>query len=142
MHPFVRDVYRRLLHAGREYPGGLAAIRPRLKAAFAQQAALRSEDDIAHAVARGRWWAKELVATAQLRKYRAMRARYGVGACTGRSLAQLPARTLARSLARARGPLSALGTSSARAAPSTPCAASESDGVTESTLPDLPGGDR
>jgi len=38
---------------------------------------LTSEDDIVHAVARGRWYVKnELMGAIQLRKYRAMRKRY------------------------------------------------------------------
>ena len=77
MHALVRDVYRRLLHVGRDYPRGLSFVRARAKTAFLANASLTGEEEIARAVARGRWYAKELAGVVQLRKYRAMRQRYG-----------------------------------------------------------------
>ena len=73
----VRDLYRRFLHVGRDYPRGLAFVRAKAKAAFFANAALRDDDAVLRAVAKGRWWVKELVGVVQLRKYRALRARYG-----------------------------------------------------------------
>ena len=77
MHPLVRDAYRRLLWVGRDYPKGLAYVRERTKAGFREHAGLLSERELLTAVHRARWWAKELEGVVQLRKYRAMRARYG-----------------------------------------------------------------
>lgn len=76
MHPLVRDLYRRFLWAGRDYPRGLPFVRARAKTAFFRNASLTGED-IFFAVAKGRWWVKEMVGVIQLRKYRAMRSRYG-----------------------------------------------------------------
>jgi hypothetical protein len=77
MHPLVRDVYRRLLWVGRDYPKGLPFVRERAKAAFRKNAAVSEEEELFRCVAAGRWWVKELVGVVQLRKYRALRARYG-----------------------------------------------------------------
>ena len=34
MNPFVRDLYKRILYAGREYPAGLSKVRIKAKEAF------------------------------------------------------------------------------------------------------------
>ena len=77
MHRLVRDLYKRLLWAGRDYPKGLAYVRERAKAAFFKHAVVAGEDELMRLVATGRWWAKEIVGVVQLRKYRTLRARYG-----------------------------------------------------------------
>lgn len=77
MHSAVRDLYRRFLWVGRDYPAGLAFVREKAKAAIMHNRHLTSEREILLAVARGRWWVKELIGVVQLRKYRAMRQRYG-----------------------------------------------------------------
>lgn len=78
MHPLVRDAYKRLLWAGRDYPrGGLAAVRERAKAGFRERAGLTDTTALMHAVHAARWWEKELAGVAALAKYRAMRQRYG-----------------------------------------------------------------
>jgi hypothetical protein len=77
MHPLVRDVYRRLLWVGRDYPKGLSYVRDRAKAGFCKNAAVTDEEELLRLVAAGRWWAKEIVGVIQLRKYRALRSRYG-----------------------------------------------------------------
>ena len=77
MHPLVRDVYRRLLWVGRDYPKGLSFVRERAKAAFRKNAGVTEEEELFRLVAAGRWWAKELIGVVQLRKYRALRSRYG-----------------------------------------------------------------
>jgi len=73
----VRDLYRRFLFVGRDYPRGLDFVRARAKAAFFANARLEDDEAVLRAVAKGRWWVKELVGVVQLGKYRAMRARYG-----------------------------------------------------------------
>jgi hypothetical protein len=75
MHPLVRDVYKRLVLAGRSYPTGWDSIRDRVKAGFIRTP-LTSEDEFLRAVHRGRWWAKELHAVVQIKKYREMNKRY------------------------------------------------------------------
>jgi len=79
MHRAVRDLYKRFLWVGRDYPLGLAFVRDKAKAAILNNRHLTSERDILTAVARGRWWVKELIGVVQLRKYRAMRQRYSAG---------------------------------------------------------------
>lgn len=77
MHPLVRDLYRRLLHVGKDYPQGLSFVREKAKQGIFMNASLTSDADILHAVNQGRWWAKEMVGVIQFKKYRAMRQRYG-----------------------------------------------------------------
>ena len=78
MHPLVRDLYKRFLVVGREYPQGLSHVRERAKAAFLANAALvPGGPEAARAVHRGRWWVREIAGVSALKKYRAMRARYG-----------------------------------------------------------------
>jgi hypothetical protein len=84
MHLFVRDLYKRFLIVGRDYPGGLPVVRAKVKTAFFSKRALTTEDELMHAVAAGRRMVRELEGITQLAKYRAMRARYGAGV-TGQS---------------------------------------------------------
>ncbi len=77
----VTDLYKRFLLVGRDYPLGLPYVRAKAKAAIQQNAGLREEEDIMRAVAKGRWWVKELIGVVQLKKYRTLRQRYdGSGA--------------------------------------------------------------
>ena len=78
MHPLVRDLYKRFMIAGRDYPhaGGLPHVRERVKAAL-RAAAPADEPALLRAVHAGRWWVRELHGIAALKKYRTMRARYG-----------------------------------------------------------------
>ncbi|RHY30786.1 hypothetical protein DYB32_004037 [Aphanomyces invadans] len=76
MHPLVRDVYKRVLAVGRDYPLGLDYVREKAKATFFKQAHLTAEEDIKRAVHVGRWKVKEMVGVIQLKKYRAMNQRY------------------------------------------------------------------
>jgi hypothetical protein len=96
MHPFVRELYRQLLHAGSLHPEGKAFIRDRAKVAiFAEKHLLvpprtrvttrlpNSEHDdsidydaFMKAIYKGRWWVKELAGIIQLHKYRYLRRRF------------------------------------------------------------------
>ncbi|KAF0774312.1 hypothetical protein DYB37_001720 [Aphanomyces astaci] len=76
MLPLVRDVYKRVLVVGRDYPLGLDYVREKAKAAFFDQAHLTADSDIKRAVHYGRWKVKEMVGVIQLKKYRAMNQRY------------------------------------------------------------------
>lgn len=76
MHPLVRDCYKRLIFAGREYPGGLDAVRERIRDGFRKNAEATSERELKRAVAYGRFMAKEMHAVHAIKKYRVMKERY------------------------------------------------------------------
>lgn len=80
MHPLVRDLYKRFLHVGHDYPKGYAFVREKARAAILGNAHLKDEEEIIRAVHKGRWWVNELIGVVKLRKYRAMKQRYGAGA--------------------------------------------------------------
>ena len=77
MHPLVRDLYKRILLVGRDYPKGLGFVREKARAEFSKHAALTDEVDIKRAINYGRYMVKEMQGVIQLKKYRAMRKRYG-----------------------------------------------------------------
>ena len=79
MHPLVRDLYKRFMHVGRDYPQGLSVVREKAKIGFMKKAHLREESEILFAVNEGRWWVKEMIGVIQFKKYRALRQRYGGG---------------------------------------------------------------
>jgi hypothetical protein len=95
MHPMVRNLYKRVLHVGRDYPAGMEYVRSTWKRAIRnplncpscydahstnsvelnnQNQACREE--LLFAVNRGRRMVKEMEGVVQLKKYRAMRERY------------------------------------------------------------------
>jgi hypothetical protein len=76
MHPLVRDLYKRFITVGKDYPGGVDLIRRKAKEAFRKNATLTDEVEIRRAVARGRWMVRELQGVIKLKKYREMKKRY------------------------------------------------------------------
>lgn len=76
MHPLVRDLFRRIIYVGREYPLGLAYVKRIARKKIADKRHLTAEADIKRAVHEGRWWVREMIGATQLRKYRAMKRRY------------------------------------------------------------------
>lgn len=76
MHALVRDLYRRFLVAGRDYPGGMEVVRRKAKEAFFSNAHLSENLDILKAVKIGRYVVRELNAVGQLKKYRSIRKSY------------------------------------------------------------------
>ena len=67
MHPLVRDLYKRVLIVGRDYPAGLEHVKKKAKEYF----------EIKRAVARGRWYVRnEITGVIKLKKYRTMKQRY------------------------------------------------------------------
>ncbi len=70
MHPLVRDLYKRFLLAGRDYPEGIAYIRGKAKTSIFKNAQLTNEVDIKRAVSKGRYWVREIQAITKLKKYR------------------------------------------------------------------------
>mmetsp|Transcript_19045 Transcript_19045/g.28192 ORF Transcript_19045/g.28192 Transcript_19045/m.28192 type:complete len:123 (+) Transcript_19045:258-626(+) len=93
MHPFVRDLYKRAVTVGRDYPHprGLGYVREEWKKAIrsernfdAQNPSLISdpalyERELRKAVGKGRYAIREMIGFIQLKKYRTMRRRYGGG---------------------------------------------------------------
>ena len=76
MRAIVRDLYKRILVVGRDYPPGLDYVRERAKTEFAKRAALTDDVEIKRAVAYGRYMVKEMVGVIQLKKYRTIKRRY------------------------------------------------------------------
>ena len=72
----VRDLYKRILVVGRDYPAGLEHVRERAKAEFGKRAALTDDVQIKRAIAYGRYMVKEMIGVVQLKKYRTMKKRY------------------------------------------------------------------
>ena len=77
MHPKVRDLYKRVLIVGADYPGGLDVVKKKAKEYFRMNAHLTDEFEIKRAVARGRWYVRnELTGIIKLKKYRTLKSRY------------------------------------------------------------------
>ena len=78
MHPLVRDLYKRFLVVGRDYPHpeGLQYVRRKVKEAFFKNADLKTDAEINKAIHKGRWWVKEMIGVIQLKKHRTMMKRY------------------------------------------------------------------
>lgn len=72
MHPAVRSLYKELLHAAREYPGGMEAARRKLKGAFLKNATVDVKDRevLEESLKKGEHVLRELDALRRLHKYR------------------------------------------------------------------------
>lgn len=68
MHRLVRDLYRRVLWVGREYPTGLTHVRLKAKEHFRANALVSSDEEINRCIARGRWFVNEMIGVIQLKK--------------------------------------------------------------------------
>jgi hypothetical protein len=80
MHPLVRDLYKRVLLVGQDYPAGLDYVKVTWKKAFRNPdncSPKPSQQELNKAVARGRHMVREMEGVIQLKKYRAMNKRYG-----------------------------------------------------------------
>jgi len=91
VHPLVRDLYKRALTIGADYPTGVPHVRKTWKKALrnpdswtpqytAPGGALTDESDreLKKAIGKGRFMLREMVGVIQLKKYRAMKKRYEV----------------------------------------------------------------
>lgn len=76
MDPKVRDLYKRFLYVGRDYPLGLTYVRDKVKAAFFKNRDLTDPVDIKRAIKKGRWMVQEMIGVIQLKKYRTLNSRY------------------------------------------------------------------
>ena len=90
MHPLVRDLYKRAILVGKDYPHpqGLEYVRQEWKRALRDPTNQVSESlrlpkeferEIRKLVGRGRYVIREMEGLIQLKKYRTMRQRYGGG---------------------------------------------------------------
>lgn len=72
MHPAVRTLYKELLHAAREYPGGMEAARRKLKGAFLRNASVdvKNLGVLEESLKKGEHVLRELDALRRLHKYR------------------------------------------------------------------------
>ena len=78
MHPLVRNLYKRFLLVGRDYPHpeGLNYVRERVKKAFRDYKDVEDQYELRKRVHIGRYVVKELIAVIQIKKYRTMKKRY------------------------------------------------------------------
>jgi hypothetical protein len=93
MHPMVRNLYKRAIIVGRNYPAGLDYVRSAWKKALRDPKNCPScysagsiqlddrdcHEELLRGVNRGRKMVKEMVGIIQLKKYRAMKQRYDSG---------------------------------------------------------------
>jgi hypothetical protein len=84
MHPLVRDLYKRVLFVGKDYPTGLAHVKRTWKEALRNPENCPTwytgecnEEELLRAVHRGRLAVKEMIGIIQIKKYRTMKQRYG-----------------------------------------------------------------
>jgi len=76
MHPLVRDLYKRILVVGAEYPLGLQWVKGKAKPWIQQNANITDEVEIRRKVAVGRFWVREMRSVIAMKKYRTMKRRY------------------------------------------------------------------
>lgn len=76
MRPQVIQLYKNLLHLGREYPLGYEYFREKLKKAFIKNREVTDPEQIKMLISRGEFVIKELEALYMLRKYRTIKKRY------------------------------------------------------------------
>ncbi|XP_049267404.1 electron transfer flavoprotein regulatory factor 1 [Rhipicephalus sanguineus] len=70
------QLYKNLLHLGRDYPKGYDYFRSRLKAAFLKNRDVKDPEQLTMLLARGQYIIKELEALYMLKKYRTLKKRY------------------------------------------------------------------
>jgi len=76
MDPRVRDLYKRLITVGRDYPTGLSHVREKVKREFFKRANLHDGLEINRAINYGRHMVREMTGIIQFKKYRALKQRY------------------------------------------------------------------
>ncbi|XP_075211229.1 electron transfer flavoprotein regulatory factor orsai isoform X2 [Lycorma delicatula] len=72
----VIQLYKKLLHLGRDYPQGFDFFRTRLKRAFMKNREVTDPEKIKTLIGHGEFVIKELEALYMLRKYRTLKKRY------------------------------------------------------------------
>lgn len=87
MHPLVRDLYKRAIFVGRDYPLGLEYVKKAWKEAlrnpqncpscYSNFSSRECEHELRIAVGKGRHMVREMIGIIQLKKYRVLKKRYG-----------------------------------------------------------------
>ncbi|XKL66520.1 hypothetical protein PGB90_009940 [Kerria lacca] len=72
----VINLYKNLLHLGKDYPQGFEYFRSRLKNAFQKNQAVSDKQEIQQLLNKGEYVIKELEALYMLKKYRTLKRRY------------------------------------------------------------------
>lgn len=75
MHPFVRDLYKKIITVGRDYPTGLAHVRKKAKEMILKHRHAEGAE-LKRAVHYGRYMLREMIGVVQLKKYRTLKKRY------------------------------------------------------------------
>ncbi|KAK6176329.1 hypothetical protein SNE40_014633 [Patella caerulea] len=76
MRPKVIQLYKTLLHLGKDYPKGYDYFRTKLKAAFVKHKDVTDQKELEMLLARGNYVVKEIEALYMLKKYRTLKKRY------------------------------------------------------------------
>lgn len=76
MDPKIRELYKRFAFIAKDYPAGKANMMAKVKKAFFTNAHLQNDVEIKKAIAKGRYYAREIVAINQLHKYRHLKKSY------------------------------------------------------------------
>jgi len=76
MDPRVRNLYKRFIIVGRDYPAGLDHVRERAKREFFKRAEAAEGIELNRAINYGRYMVREMTGIMQLKKYRALKQRY------------------------------------------------------------------
>ncbi|KAF6208910.1 hypothetical protein GE061_014652 [Apolygus lucorum] len=72
----VIELYKTLLHLGKDYPQGADFFRTRLKRAFLKNKDVTDAEQIKKLIGHGEYVVKELEALYMLKKYRTLKRRY------------------------------------------------------------------
>ncbi|CAH0561163.1 unnamed protein product [Brassicogethes aeneus] len=72
----VIDLYKTLLHLGKEYPSGYEYFRSRLHNAFMKNKDVTDSEKIEKMIGHGQYIVKEVEALYMLKKYRTLKRRY------------------------------------------------------------------
>ena len=76
LRPRVIELYKSLLHYGKDYPMGYDYFRSRCKNAFMKNKEVTDPEQIEMLIARGEFVKKEIEALYMLKKYRTLKRRY------------------------------------------------------------------
>lgn len=72
----MRDLYKRFVHVAHDYPLPYSQLMQRIKQQFYEKRDVVEEEELLRCVHYGRYMVKEMIATIQLKKYRALRKIY------------------------------------------------------------------
>ena len=76
MHHWVRDLYKRIIHVGKDYPTGLNWVRAKAKKEILKNKNVTDDIQLRKCIAWGRFQVREMEAVIALKKYRHLRKTY------------------------------------------------------------------